>query len=335
MENNDISNRLVLLFGLPRSGTTWIGKILDSHPETLYLHEPDSTHRPENEAPLLPSPPWEKGFTKENLQYILQIATSRHPDVLGKKPFFPKNFYPSHIGIGITLAITAAKALQRVNIEIEKVPFTDRGIRNAKSIVWKSIESLGRIRLFREIIPEAKSVHILRHPCGYANSVLRGEQRNKFSSGTPTWDDWGILNELIETSTARKAGLNQRILEKSSPCQRLAWQWRIVNDKALEDCEDIFQHMVLLYEEMCESSEKTSRKLIAHAGLEMSPAVLRFISSSTRKENNDYYSVTKDSKTSAWSWKKNLSNTQKEEIINVVEGSKSWELYKKHRLTSF
>ena len=35
----------LLLFGLPRSGTTWLGKIFDSHPDTLYWHEPDSVWR--------------------------------------------------------------------------------------------------------------------------------------------------------------------------------------------------------------------------------------------------------------------------------------------------
>ena len=34
--------KLILLFGMPRSGTTWIGKIFDSHQDTFYLHEPDS-----------------------------------------------------------------------------------------------------------------------------------------------------------------------------------------------------------------------------------------------------------------------------------------------------
>ena len=31
----------ILLFGMPRSGTTWLGKIFDSHPQVLYRHEPD------------------------------------------------------------------------------------------------------------------------------------------------------------------------------------------------------------------------------------------------------------------------------------------------------
>ena len=33
---------LSLLFGMPRSGTTWVAKILDSHPHADYRHEPDS-----------------------------------------------------------------------------------------------------------------------------------------------------------------------------------------------------------------------------------------------------------------------------------------------------
>ena len=47
-----IPSRSILVVGLPRSGTTWIGKIFDSHPRTLYLHEPDSAV-PMNGIPLI------------------------------------------------------------------------------------------------------------------------------------------------------------------------------------------------------------------------------------------------------------------------------------------
>jgi hypothetical protein len=46
---------LILLFGLPRSGTSWVGKIFDSHPSTIYRHEPDSRGAL-NDVALLPAP---------------------------------------------------------------------------------------------------------------------------------------------------------------------------------------------------------------------------------------------------------------------------------------
>src|SRR5260370_26976372 len=32
----------IIILGAPRSGTSWVGKIFDSHPDVLYRHEPDS-----------------------------------------------------------------------------------------------------------------------------------------------------------------------------------------------------------------------------------------------------------------------------------------------------
>src|SRR5690349_19178518 len=32
---------ITFILGAPRSGTTWLGKIFDSHPSVLYRHEPD------------------------------------------------------------------------------------------------------------------------------------------------------------------------------------------------------------------------------------------------------------------------------------------------------
>jgi hypothetical protein len=36
---------IFLVFGLPRSRTTWLGKIFDSQPDTLYRHEPNNHPR--------------------------------------------------------------------------------------------------------------------------------------------------------------------------------------------------------------------------------------------------------------------------------------------------
>lgn len=49
---NICNNKILLIFGIPRSGTTWLGKLFDSHPDIVYLHEPDSQFRTNN-VPLL------------------------------------------------------------------------------------------------------------------------------------------------------------------------------------------------------------------------------------------------------------------------------------------
>ena len=35
----------IVILGAPRSGTTWLAKIFDSHPQVTYLHEPDTVIR--------------------------------------------------------------------------------------------------------------------------------------------------------------------------------------------------------------------------------------------------------------------------------------------------
>lgn len=43
---------MILILGSPRSGTTWLAAIFDSHEDILYRHEPDIVVR----QPLLPIP---------------------------------------------------------------------------------------------------------------------------------------------------------------------------------------------------------------------------------------------------------------------------------------
>src|SRR5438105_3757242 len=60
--------RAVLVVGLPRGGTTWVGRVFARAPETDYVHEPDGVHEPfayrsrvrdglENHAMLTPGQP--------------------------------------------------------------------------------------------------------------------------------------------------------------------------------------------------------------------------------------------------------------------------------------
>ena len=68
---------LILLFGMPRSSTTWIGKVFDSHPEEVYRHEPDSQFQLREILELLPSSP-DPGRYREKLEeYVADRQTEQ------------------------------------------------------------------------------------------------------------------------------------------------------------------------------------------------------------------------------------------------------------------
>ena len=72
---------IILIAGMARSGTTWIGKIFDSHRRNLYRHEPDSVLR--DAAIPLVAPPEEiprlEAASRHYVQKLIAIKTCEQP----------------------------------------------------------------------------------------------------------------------------------------------------------------------------------------------------------------------------------------------------------------
>ena len=83
---------IILIAGLPRSGTTWIGKIFDSHRKTLYRHEPDSVLR-DAAIPLVAPSEEIPRLEVATRHYVEKLITIRTPKVSGKTPVFNKEYY--------------------------------------------------------------------------------------------------------------------------------------------------------------------------------------------------------------------------------------------------
>ena len=82
----------ILVFGMRRSGTTWLAKIFDSHPETLYRHEPDSwIALPE--VPYFPEIGKEPTLSPELDRFYEELGRCSLPHVVAKAPYFDKNYF--------------------------------------------------------------------------------------------------------------------------------------------------------------------------------------------------------------------------------------------------
>src|ERR1700734_3743019 len=93
----------ILILGAPRSGTTWLAKIFDSHPDVLYLHEPDAVLRNPT-LPLICPNSEIKNYVSVARDYIARLCATQTLKTVGLLPIFPKA-YRNRVAHGVRLAL--------------------------------------------------------------------------------------------------------------------------------------------------------------------------------------------------------------------------------------
>jgi hypothetical protein len=320
-----MNSKPILLFGMPRSGTTWIGKIFDSHPDTLYRHEPDSWGLL-NDIPLLAPLEQAEQYDTAISRFIAAIPRMNQTKVSATIPVFRKNYYSPLQFWLLNINIRVSKLLGKIFGEVGMPQLVDYQANENIRLVWKSIESLGRLGVIAQQT-ECRAVQLVRHPCGYISSVLRGESKSKFTGATPSSDDFELFEMLLKTEHARAHGLTLDKLKQMTAVERLAWRWVLFNEKAYNDTKDMKNCTLALYEDFCDDPEGSARRLFEFCGLSWHPQVTAFLQSSTASENSAYYSVFKDSKKSANKWQKELSEHDVSAIMLIASKSEVGRLY--------
>ncbi len=319
--------KTILLFGMPRSGTTWLGKVFDSHPCTLYRHEPDSFGSL-NAIPLFPRLQDAELYRRLLQQFVADLPETRSARVTGKLPLFPKA-YQGPLAFQVRkLLLLGSKALGRVSRADLPLPaMIDRGYSGDAWLVWKSIESLGRLGVIAGLLPDCHAVHILRHPCGYVSSVLRGESQGQLGGDVPSSEDYGIYELLLQTAEARAHDLTLDGLRALRPVERLAWRWVIYNEKAINDCTDLPACTRVRYEDLCADPVSGYQALFAATGLPWDEQSEAFVRASTESTSGSYYSVFRNPLDAARSWEQQLATEDIQRVLAITRGSRAGRLY--------
>ncbi|MGH7155088.1 MAG: sulfotransferase [Acetobacteraceae bacterium] len=306
----------VIVLGAPRSGTTWVGKIFDSHPDVLYRHEPDLVLR---EARLPWTVPDEEmaaclPLAREYLQRLLRTPTLKSA---GQLPLFPKNYHFAGArqlrgGIIATLKIIEAATGSR-RLRSYRVPDLVRPDRHPTlRPVMKSVTAQGLAGLFAAACPDARLVLVLRHPCGQISSTMRGRREKRFESGVAPA---GILAIPL----ARKYGLTERQLKAASRIELHAWQWVVSTETAVQALDGRPNSRLLVYEELCREPIAGARTLFAFCGLDWNTQTETFIGESTTDGTTErYYGVVRDPLAAANRWRTELEEDDQRTIIDIV-----------------
>lgn len=310
-------SNLTLLFGMPRSGTSWLGKIFDSHENTLYRHEPDDRGLL-NFMPFFPTADDDAALAPGVAAFLDELWSRTEEKVVDSLPLFPKSYLSAPVRALRSAAVAARKVAPRWVGMFPGPAHYQRLRGTGVHMVWKSIESLGRLGAVARIAPDSRGILILRHPCGFVASTLKGESGGKFEGNFAAAQDWPIFERMLATPAALQAGLDLAAVKSMTEPERLALRWALHCEHAEREVTGIDRVQTVRYEDVCFDTHPMVERLFSHCGLHVGAQTRDFIDHSISREKSGYYSVVKDPKRSATKWQSELTSAQIEQVLGVT-----------------
>jgi hypothetical protein len=326
--------RYILLFGMMRSGTSWLGKILDSHPRTLYKHEPDGLGL---DIPLAPSTDSADQLARPILDFLKRLPRISNAYVSGRLPVFQKQYRSGLAQRLHHMSVLAAGLAPSPHGRFPVWQGVDLS-RPDVCVVWKSIVSLGRLGVILRNVEDCRAIRILRHPCGYVHSVLCGEAKGKFISSMPVAEDFGILEILLASSSRFNRGMTIEHMRQLHPVERLAWMWVLMNEKAAAETAGDPRCTPVLYRDLCINPENETKRLFSFVGLDWNAQTANFIKVSTLESRPSlfdrmtqhearYYGVFKNPIRAVVRWKDEMRLEDIERVYRVLRQSDLLRIY--------
>jgi hypothetical protein len=301
---------MILLFGAPRSGTSWLGKIFDSHPDTLYRNEPDSVDR--GNWPYIASPA-DAPAAAEHLKRLIRCNRLKPA---GTRPILRKSYLSDPQRFTRAAIIYSGKVLERVAPKIAdgwRVPDFVNPL--AVRVVIKSV-ALGRAGAFAAAAPEARCILLIRHPSAHVASVLRGMASSRL--------DDKVFLKFVDTDPGRSYGLTREGLRRESLPVQLAWRWAVLNTLALEQMPGA---KIIRFEELCADPLGCARAIFAFCDLSWSAETEQFLAWSTARDGG-YFQTRRRPLAATSAWRGRFP--QAEQAFKLIADTPAGALFRDH-----
>jgi hypothetical protein len=303
---------VILVVGAPRSGTTWLAKIIDSHPDVLYRHEPDETW------------PGSACLTQAALPGLLRRWISdRGARTVTKRPFFRKSWQPAGaraVRSLIALAIGAAARLPAPLHHLAQVQIPDLMRRPAARVLIKSVRWGEGAALLARALPDSRTIFLLRHPCGQVASVMHGHRQGRFELKTAGTDM--PFDEAAAVSFAGLHGVADPVFQALPDAAKYAWSWRAFNEPAYAALAALPNVHVVLYEALCARPDELAPRILRFVGLDWTAQSAAFVTHSTLHQGPaTYYAIVRDAAAAAERWRTALPAADQQAVYSVVATS--------------
>ncbi len=272
-----MQHEIVLVFGMRRSGTTWLAKVLDSHLDTVYRHEPNSWIALDN-IDYFP----DLEHCNTGSEYLEVFFNKSHelsiPHVVAKIPLFLKSYLSKVAYARQRFQASLSKVVGRYSaLSINACNVLPKLDQSQYRLVWKSVESPTRIGYISSALPDSRTIFLLRHPCGYLNSYIRGQDAGRMPRTTDTDFDVNMWRKRLTCSQSKKYGVTLDRVRGWNRKERVVWEWIIDNEKAMDDLSGRENAKLVIYDELCNNLSKGFEDIFRHVGLALTQSTLRLL----------------------------------------------------------
>lgn len=332
-----MSQKLVGIFGFPRSGTTWLGSILNSNPNVMYRFEPFLRSRkfqPRKYQEIIDIVASDN-FSDQNVSQLYDYLFTACPD-WEIPPFFQKN-YRCRSGQGRAIVWPLSRKQERLK-PLFSYLYTPL---DNPTIVFKEV---GHKNLYKQLLMKTDTpiIYILRNPCAVFKSQKKGNEENLMQN-LNIEEMKSILNVKNKLKTNEAIFYLDKYQEKISSfsfAQLFALRWLITVTEFLNSNEQK-NLLLVIYEELVDKTEVMVEKIFAHSGLEVTESTANFMKESKAGGTinsflakvktgqiwtNSYFSVFRKPQSSRDSWKEKLSREEIEQILEIVQDTKVYNM---------
>ncbi|AKH19697.1 sulfotransferase [Sedimenticola thiotaurini] len=301
-------DRIIFAYGSGRSGTTLLAKLIDSSRSVIYRHEPDKTS-PNSDIPFLPEAEQYQEYADASRRYLEQLRNDRSAFVNGKKPWFEKRFRKPSGTLLRRFLIPAATLAEKAGLNL---PIPDLAKDNNYTTVIKSVNSLGRVPMFAQALPEMKFIHIVRHPGAIIASQLRGIEQNKMGQDL-------FINSVSKMSNARNFSIDIETISTATFEEQSAYIWMVQNDKSFRELSDSPNYMLISYEDLCVNMPDRVEALCQFMGVPFDSQMQQFIATLSRTDGESgYFSVMKNPLANIDKWETTIDSDTAEKIVGII-----------------
>lgn len=308
------------VFSTGRSGSTWMGCLLDSHPDITYRFEPHAKSKGLSKSAAdgiarLGSP----DLADRDLDPIREGLLDSNP-FSDKPPFFAKTRGALRMPGLRQLLCPAARRFELVR-PIYRHLYTPRV---DTALVFKLVAHERECaRLIRQT--SMSLVYLVRHPCGMVGSLLTGQARGKMPSGRRS-----VIADFLKDHAPMLHDRHGDRLAAMSAAEMEALLWRCSVEWAFGHARAPRTGVHLtFYENLCREPRQELTPIFEMMGRDLHPNVDRFISASTGGERRHwsefgigrYFSVFRDPRKSMSRWKDTLTTADQRAVLDLVEDS--------------